>query len=98
MLILALLLVLVLLLVAPGPGKFDRRFTELLQHNGSIWDWLWGMAFAFVLIWPVVLLLMALATRGRRRLVLDSLVRSTRGLGRAVLERPRRCRPKPTPS
>jgi len=74
MLALAVLLVLLLVLVAPGPGKFDRRFTDLLQHNGSIWDWAWGMAFAVVFIWPVVLLIMALTTKGRRRLVLDSLV------------------------
>ena len=56
---------------APGPTAIDTDLTTFLQHLTGIWDALWQVGYATMAIWPIALVLLVLANRGRRRLLGD---------------------------
>jgi uncharacterized membrane protein YbhN (UPF0104 family) len=80
-----LLVLLVLWWPAPGPGTLDQQVTEFLTGLTGAWEDLWSLGYALLVLWPLTVLLLALARRGRRRLLLDYLVAAAVTLGAALL-------------
>jgi uncharacterized membrane protein YbhN (UPF0104 family) len=71
MLAAAVIVLLVLWWPAPGPTAVDSDLAALLTGLDGPWALLWDVSYATLVIWPVVLLVVVLARRGRRRLVVD---------------------------
>ena len=59
---------------APGPTAVDDDLTTFLHHLPDVLDPLWQIGFAALALWPIILVLIVLASRGRRSLLLDWLV------------------------
>ena len=74
MLAMAVVALLVLWWPAPGPTPADTDLTTFLHHLPAVCDPLWQVGFAGLALWPILLVLIVLATRGRRPLLLDWLV------------------------
>jgi hypothetical protein len=74
-----------LTLLAPGPRAVDRTIADLLRELGGWWTWAWTIGYAVLVIWPVVLVFVALARRGRRRLLVDWLVAEAMAVGLALV-------------
>ncbi len=85
LLLVAVLALLPLTLAAPGPTHLDTTLTQLVHDLGGVWDWLWGVSYALVALWPLLLLLLAGLTRGRRGVVLDALVAAAVALVLAIV-------------
>jgi hypothetical protein len=71
-------------LAAPGPTRLDTAIRDVLRHLGGLWDLVWTIGYAFLAFWPLPLALVALACRGRRRLLLDWLVADVLAAGLAI--------------
>lgn len=76
---------LVLNLPAPGPTTIDRDLTSLLHELGGFWDSAWTVSYALLAIWPLTLVVLALVSPGRRRLLADWVVASLLALGIALV-------------
>ena len=74
LLIASVLPLLVLWWPAPGPTDIDTDLTAFLRDLPDLWDPLWQNGFSAVALWPILLMLIVLANRGRRSLLLDWLV------------------------
>jgi uncharacterized membrane protein YbhN (UPF0104 family) len=82
---LMLLVLLVLWWPAPGPSMLDQDLAEFLTSLTGVWEDLWSLGFALLVLWPLTVLLLALVRRGRRGLLLDVLVAVAVALGAAIL-------------
>lgn len=61
----------VLTLAAPGPTGADRAFDTLIAWLDPVFGWLWSLAYALLAVWAAAVVLLALLSRGRRRLLVD---------------------------
>jgi uncharacterized protein (TIRG00374 family) len=56
---------------SPGPTGVDSDLARLLRGLGGVWNLLWDLSYAFLVIWPLLLIVIVVASRGRRRLLID---------------------------
>ncbi|WP_028048176.1 lysylphosphatidylglycerol synthase transmembrane domain-containing protein [Cellulomonas sp. URHD0024] len=84
LLVAALAVVGLLTLAAPGPSGADRAFDELLAWLEPVFGWLWSIAYALLAVWAVFVVLLALLSRGRRRLLVDQATASAIAFAGAV--------------
>jgi hypothetical protein len=70
----SLLTLLVLWWPAPGPTPVDTDLTTFLRHLPDVCDPLWEVGFPVLALWPMVMVLIVFANRGRPSLLLDWLV------------------------
>jgi uncharacterized membrane protein YbhN (UPF0104 family) len=73
-----------LTLAAPGPSGADRAFDTLLAWLEPVFGWLWSIAYALLAVWAVGVVLLALLSRGRRRLLVDQATASVIAFAAAV--------------
>lgn len=73
-----------LALAAPGPTGADRALDTLLAWLEPVLGWLWNIAYAVLTLWAVGVVLLALASRGRRRLLVDQVTASAVAFGAAL--------------
>lgn len=71
LLLAALLVLAAIAVVAPGPTTLDTAIVDVLTAFPDVVDLVWGLSYALMTIWALVLLVLPLFFRGRRRLVLD---------------------------
>ena len=81
LLVLAILGVVVLSFPAPGPTTLDTAVANLVAELPGLVGWFWEVAYDLLIIWSVCLLLMALFSRGRKRLFLYELLAVALRLG-----------------
>jgi uncharacterized membrane protein YbhN (UPF0104 family)/tRNA A-37 threonylcarbamoyl transferase component Bud32 len=62
-----------LAVAAPGPTDVDTKVAKAIATFPGLLTWLWESVYAAALLWALVLVLAALATRHRRVLVLEQL-------------------------
>jgi uncharacterized protein (TIRG00374 family) len=74
LLVAGVLILLALWWPAPGPTTIDTDATNLLGHLRGFWQLVWDISFASVIIWPALLVVIVLFSRGRRRLLVDFLL------------------------
>ena len=74
-----------LTLLAPGPTQLDQTIAQLLRELGPIWDWVWDVSYLLLAVWPLLLVLLALASTRRRRLLVDWLVAALVAIGFALV-------------
>lgn len=63
-----------LAVLAPGPGRLDTAITGLVKALPGLFGWFWELSFDALLGWSLLLVIGALAARGRGRLVLVQLL------------------------
>jgi uncharacterized protein (TIRG00374 family) len=83
--VLSVVLAAALTVAAPGPSGLDVAIENLLKDLPGLGGWLWEISFALLVIWPVLLMLAALARRGRRRLLGDYLAAAALTYGLALV-------------
>jgi uncharacterized protein (TIRG00374 family) len=83
--VLSVMVVVVLTVVAPGPSGLDLAVENLIKDLPGLSGWLWESSFLLLLLWPVLLMLAALLTRGRRRLLGDYLAAAALTYGLALV-------------
>ena len=64
----------VLAWVAPGPSALDESIAAVLSTAPGTFSWLWQLLYALMLVWVAYLVILPLAARGRRILLLDYLL------------------------
>lgn len=74
----------VLSLGAPGPTGGDRALGTLLTWLEPVFGWLWNVIYAVLTLWAVGVVLLALLSRGRRRLLVDQVAAAGVAFGAAV--------------
>ncbi|HXY71549.1 MAG TPA: lysylphosphatidylglycerol synthase transmembrane domain-containing protein [Actinomycetota bacterium] len=77
--------VLLLAFPAPGPTKLDTAITDFVQSLPGLIGWFWEICYDLLLGWSLVLLGLAIFTRGRRRLFFEELLAAALALGFAVV-------------
>jgi uncharacterized protein (TIRG00374 family) len=85
LLALSVVAVLLLSIPAPGPTKLDTAVTNLLASVPGLFGWLWEVGYDLLIGWAVVLLGLALFSRGRKRLFLEEVVAGGVALGFSML-------------
>lgn len=75
-----------MVLIAPGPGALDSAIRALLTALPGLLGWFWEISYDLLFGWVVVLLVLALAARGRLRLLFDQVLSAALafGVGSAV--------------
>jgi hypothetical protein len=71
MLVGSVLLLVVLWWPAPGPTRVDTQITTLLRDLPGAWTLVWGLSFAGLVLWPLLLVLLVCVSDGRRKLLGD---------------------------
>ncbi len=69
---------------APGPTSLDQSITEVISTAPGTLAWLWQLLYALMIVWVAYLVILPLAARGRRRLLLDYLLAGLLAFGGAV--------------
>jgi len=85
-----------LALAAPGPTGADDALATLLAWLQPVFGWLWSVVYAVMTLWAMGVVLLAAASRGRRRLLVDQATASAsyeNGVLDVVLELPRKPEP-----
>ena len=82
---LMLLALLALSLAAPGPTDLGAATTQALADLTGVWEDVWAAGYALLALWPLTVALLALARRGRRRLLVDLVAAVAAALGIALL-------------
>ncbi len=72
-------------LAAPGPTDVDAKVKDAVAAFPGLFGWFWESAYAAVLLWALVLVVAAAATRHRRVLLLEQLGAMVLALGLAGL-------------
>jgi uncharacterized membrane protein YbhN (UPF0104 family) len=85
LLILAALGLVALTLAAPGPTALDRPVAAFIDALPGLFGWFWEIAYALLIGWALLLLILPLASRGRRLLFVEELAAGALALGFAVL-------------
>jgi uncharacterized membrane protein YbhN (UPF0104 family) len=85
MLALALLTILVLTFPAPGPTSIDSLVTDLVQGLPGLFGWFWEISYDLLVTWTLVLLALALFSRGRKHLLLVEVFAGGLAVGLALL-------------
>jgi len=81
----AFLVLVPLTLLAPGPTQLDLAIAQILRELGPVWDWVWDVSYLLLAVWPLLLVVLALASRHRRRLLVDWLVAALVAAGLALV-------------
>lgn len=71
MLALSVLFLVVLWWPAPGPTRVDTNITRLLRDLTGAWTLVWSLSYAALVLWPLLLVVLACVSRGRRGLLVD---------------------------
>jgi hypothetical protein len=82
---LAVLAVAALTFPAPGPTAIDSLVAALVQGLPGLFGWFWERAYDLLLTWMVVLLALALLSRGRRRLLVEEVLAGALAVGVALV-------------
>lgn len=61
----------VLAMRAPGPSSLDESVTAVVSTAPGTFSWLWQLLYALMLVWVAYLVILPLAAKGRRRLLID---------------------------
>jgi uncharacterized membrane protein YbhN (UPF0104 family)/tRNA A-37 threonylcarbamoyl transferase component Bud32 len=85
LLALALLTVLALTVPAPGPTRIDTLVTDLVQGLPGLFGWFWELSWDLLIGWTLVLLALALLSRGRKRLLLEEVLAGALAVGVALV-------------
>lgn len=85
LLVLSLLAILGLACVAPGPTDLDESISQLIADLPGLAGWLWQLAYALLNVWALLIVVLALAFKGRRRLVGDYALAAALAIGMAAL-------------
>jgi uncharacterized protein (TIRG00374 family) len=70
---------------APGPTAIDTAATNLVRQLPGLVGWLWDAGYAFLVIWGLTLMVLALVAHGRKRLFLYEVLGAALALGFAIL-------------
>ena len=73
-----------LALAAPGPTGADDALDTLLAWMQPLFGWLWSVVYAVMTLWAVGVVLLAAASRGRRRLLVDQATASALAVGASI--------------
>ncbi|MDQ0374758.1 lysylphosphatidylglycerol synthase transmembrane domain-containing protein [Cellulomonas humilata] len=73
-----------LALAAPGPTGADDALATLLAWLQPLFGWLWSVVYAVMTLWAFGVVLLAAASRGRRRLLVDQATASALAFGASV--------------
>lgn len=73
-----------LALAAPGPSGADDALDTLLAWLQPLFGWLWSVVYAVMTLWAVGVVVLAAASRGRRRLLVDQATASALAFGGAI--------------
>ena len=85
LLLLCVLGVLILAIPAPGPTVLDTTVGNLVTELPGLVGWFWQIAYNLLIAWAAVLLLVALVTHGRKRLLAHELLAGVLAFGFAML-------------
>jgi len=77
--------ILLLAIPAPGPTKLDTGITDFVQSLPGLIGWFWEICHDLLIAWAVILLGLALFSRGRRRLFVEELLAAAVALGFAMV-------------
>ncbi|GEK21074.1 lysylphosphatidylglycerol synthase transmembrane domain-containing protein [Cellulomonas xylanilytica] len=84
LLVVSILALGLLALAAPGPSGADDALDTLLAWLQPLFGWLWSVVYAVMTLWAVGVVLLAAASRGRRRLLVDQATASVLAFAAAV--------------
>ena len=56
---------------APGPTPLDESISAVASTAPGTFTWLWQLLYSLMLVWVVYLVILPLAAKGRRRLLID---------------------------
>jgi len=70
-----------MVLVAPGPGELDDAIRSLLTALPGLLGWFWEISYDLLFVWAIVLMVLAVASRGRLRLFLDQVLAAALAFG-----------------
>ena len=73
-----------LALAAPGPTGADDALATLLAWLQPLFGWLWSVVYAVMTLWAIGVVLLAAASRGRRRLLVDQATASALAFGASI--------------
>ena len=73
-----------LALGAPGPTGADDALATLLAWLQPVLGWLWSVVYAVMTLWALGVVLLAAASRGRRRLLVDQATASALAVGASI--------------
>jgi len=59
---------------APGPTSLDEALVSVTTTVSELLDWLWEISYALLAGWAVIVVALAVFSRGRRRMLLDFLI------------------------
>ena len=79
---------------APGPTDLDESISQLIADLPGLAGWLWQLAYALLNVWALLIVVLALAFKGRRRLVGDYALAPQRS--RSQWQRSRASPPEPS--
>ena len=85
LLALALFTVLALTVPAPGPTRIDSLVTDLVQGLPGLFGWFWELSWDLLIGWTLLLLALALFSRGRKQLLLEEVLAGALGVGVALV-------------
>lgn len=74
LLIVASVCVLALSFTAPGPTALDQTVVALIKEFPGLFGWFWEVSYDLVFGWAIFLVVVALFSRGRKRLFLTELM------------------------
>jgi uncharacterized protein (TIRG00374 family) len=85
LLVLAVVVVALLSFPAPGPTAIDTWLASFIKDFPGLLGWFWEISYDLLLAWALLLLALALFSRGRKRLLVDELLAAALALGFALL-------------
>jgi len=85
LLALSFVLILLLAIPAPGPTKLDTGITDFVQSLPGLIGWFWEICYDLLIGWALLLLGLALFSKGRRRLFGEEILATSLALGFAML-------------
>ena len=74
----------VLALAAPGPTGADAALATFLAWMQPLFGWLWSVVYAVMTLWAIGVVLLAAASRGRRRLLVDQVTAAALAFGASI--------------
>jgi uncharacterized membrane protein YbhN (UPF0104 family) len=73
------------LLAAPGPGSLDTPIQVLLAALPGLLGWFWEICYDLLFVWAFALIVLAIASRGRLRLLADQVLAAGIALGAGAI-------------
>jgi uncharacterized membrane protein YbhN (UPF0104 family) len=74
-----------MVLFAPGPGSLDTPVQELLAALPGLLGWFWEICYDLLFVWAIALIVLAIAARGRLRLLAEQALSAGVAFGAGVL-------------